>query len=40
MYELYPPNYLSGLKARLLLGVTLRSDKEAQMVSKAFAPYQ
>jgi hypothetical protein len=35
-----PAHYLSGLKARLLLGVTLRSDKEAQMVSKAFAPYQ
>ena len=28
------------LKARLLLGVALRSDKEAQMVDKAFVPSQ
>ncbi len=35
-----PSGYLSGLKARLLLGLVLRSVKGAAGVSEAFAPYQ
>jgi L-asparaginase len=31
--------YLSGLKARLLLGLVLRNAKSAAKVSEAFAPY-
>jgi L-asparaginase len=38
--NLVPAGYLSGLKARLLLGFTMRSKKGAETVSKAFAPYQ
>jgi L-asparaginase len=38
--NLVPGGYLSGLKARLLLGLTLRSGKGAETVGKAFAPYQ
>jgi L-asparaginase len=38
--NLVPAGYLSGLKARLLLGLTLRSGKGVETVSKAFAPYQ
>jgi len=35
-----PSGYLSGLKARLLLGLVLRSAKGATGVSAAFAPYR
>jgi L-asparaginase len=35
-----PAGYLSGLKARLLLGLVLRSKKGAAAVAEAFAPYQ
>ena len=38
--NIVPAGYLSGLKARLLLGFTLRSEQGAEMVSKAFAAYQ
>src|SRR5271166_1077879 len=38
--NLVPAGYLSGLKARLLLGFTLRSGRGAETVGKAFAPYQ
>ena len=38
--NIVPAGYLSGLKARLLLGFTLRSGQGAEMVSKAFAAYQ
>jgi len=34
-----PSGYLSGLKARLLLGLVLRSATGAAKVSEAFAPY-
>lgn len=36
--NLIPAGYLSGLKARLLLGFSLRTD--ATMIRDAFAPYQ
>ena len=35
-----PAGYLSGLKARLLLGLVLRSKKGAAEVGEAFAPYR
>jgi len=35
-----PAGYLSGLKARLLLGLVLRSKPGVTGVSEAFAPYQ
>jgi len=35
-----PAGYLSGLKARLLLGLVLRSKQGAAGVAGAFAPYQ
>jgi L-asparaginase len=38
--NLAPAGYLSGLKARLLLGFSLRSGKAAGTVGEAFAPYQ
>ena len=34
-----PAGYLSGLKARLLLGLVMRGGKGVQ-VAEAFAPYQ
>ena len=37
---LVPAGYLSGLKARLLLGLCLRSGAGAGTVADAFAPYQ
>ena len=37
---LIPSGYLSGLKARLLLGLVLRKDAGADGVRAAFAPYQ
>lgn len=37
---LVPAGYLSGLKARLLLGLTLRSGTGAARVVESFAPYQ
>jgi L-asparaginase len=37
---LIPAGYLSGLKARMLLGLVLRSAKNAGQVTKAFAPYR
>ena len=38
--NLVPSGYLSGLKARLLLGFTLRSGNSAAALAEAFAPYQ
>ncbi len=38
--HLIPAGYLSGLKARLLLGFSLRSGKSAKSASEAFAAYQ
>jgi L-asparaginase len=38
--NLVPAGYLSGLKARLLLGFILRSGRGAGSVAEAFAPYQ
>ena len=38
--NLVPAGYLSGLKARLLLGFCLRVGKGAGAVAAAFAPYQ
>jgi hypothetical protein len=38
--NLVPDGYLSGLKARLLLGFSLRTGKGAGAVAEAFAPYQ
>jgi L-asparaginase len=38
--NLVPAGYLSGLKARLLLGLVLRSAKGAGTVNEAFAAYQ
>jgi L-asparaginase len=38
--NLVPAGYLSGLKARLLLGLSLRPGKRAGTVDEAFAPYQ
>jgi L-asparaginase len=38
--NLVPAGYLSGLKARLLLGFALRVAKGAGAVAAAFAPYQ
>jgi len=35
-----PAGYLSGLKARLLLGLVLRSTRDPPKVAAAFAPYQ
>lgn len=35
-----PAGYLSGLKARLLLGLALRSTRDPAKVAAAFAPYQ
>jgi L-asparaginase len=35
-----PAGYLSGLKARLLLGLVLRSTKDTAAVARAFAAYQ
>ena len=35
-----PAGYLSGLKARLLLGLVMRDAKGAGKVANAFAPYQ
>jgi L-asparaginase len=35
-----PAGYLSGLKARLLVGFTLRPGKRAGSVVEAFAPYK
>jgi L-asparaginase len=35
-----PSGYLSGLKARLLLGLVLRSARGAARISEAFAPYR
>jgi L-asparaginase len=37
---LVPAGYLSGLKARLLLGLVMRDAKAAGKVAGAFAPYQ
>ena len=37
---LIPAGYLSGLKARLLLGLVLRDAKGAGKVAEAFAVYQ
>ena len=37
---LVPAGYLSGLKARLLLGLILRSSPSADAVRNGFAPYQ
>jgi L-asparaginase len=37
---LTPAGYLSGLKARLLLGLVLREGKDAGRVKSAFAAYQ
>lgn len=37
---LIPSGFLSGLKARLLLGLVLRKDSIADSVRAAFAPYQ
>ena len=37
---LVPAGYLSALKARLLLGLCLRSGAGAGTVAAAFAPYQ
>jgi L-asparaginase len=37
---LIPAGYLSGLKARILLGLVLRTTKDAGKVAEAFAPYQ
>jgi L-asparaginase len=37
---LIPAGYLSGLKARILLGLVLRTAKDAGKVAKAFAVYQ
>ncbi len=37
---LVPAGYLSGLKARLLLGFTLRSGSTAANVAAAFSGYQ
>ena len=38
--RIVPSDYLSVLVARRLLGLTLQSEKGAEMVSKAFAAYQ
>jgi L-asparaginase len=38
--NLVPAGYLSGLKARLLLGFSLRPGRGAKGVSEAFAAYQ
>jgi L-asparaginase len=35
-----PAGYLSGLKARLLLGFCLRTAKGSEALAKAFAAYQ
>lgn len=35
-----PSGYLSGLKARLLLGLVLRSSRGAAGIAEAFAPYR
>jgi len=37
---LVPSGYLSGLKARLLLGLSQRAGKDHAVVSKVFEPYQ
>jgi L-asparaginase len=37
---LVPAGYLSGLKARLLLGLVMRDRNGAGKVAEAFAPYQ
>jgi L-asparaginase len=37
---LVPAGFLSGLKARLLLGLTVRSTHESSKVRESFAPYQ
>lgn len=37
---LIPAGYLSGLKARLLLGLALRTTSDRAAVREAFAPYQ
>jgi L-asparaginase len=38
--NLVPAGYLSGLKARLLLGFSLRSGKGAAAVAEAFSAYR
>jgi L-asparaginase len=38
--NLVPAGYLSGLKARLLLGLILRAIVDRSTVAEAFAPYQ
>jgi L-asparaginase len=38
--NLVPAGYLSGLKARLLLGLVLRVIVHRSTVAEAFAPYQ
>jgi L-asparaginase len=38
--NLVPAGYLSGLKARLLLGFCLRTKVDHSAVGAAFAPYQ
>jgi L-asparaginase/Glu-tRNA(Gln) amidotransferase subunit D len=38
--HLTPAGYLSGLKARLLLALFLRSGKKPGTAAQAFAPYQ
>ena len=38
--KLVPAGYLSGLKARLLLGLCHRTAKGAKAVAEAFAAYQ
>lgn len=38
--NLVPAGYLSGVKARLLLGFRLRTAKDPGAVAEAFAPYQ
>ena len=37
---LIPSGYLSGLKARLLLGLALREGSDRTRIQRAFAPYQ
>ena len=38
--NLIPAGYLSSLKARLLLGLTLRAKDDNSAVATAFTPYQ
>jgi len=38
--NLVPAGYLSGLKARLLLGLVLRAKVDRSTVAAAFEPYQ